>query len=354
MANNSVENSEKITKPRENNYDLLRIISTFAVILIHVNAFFIYRAADHSSVLYWVESAINIVTRFSVPCFVMLSGAFLLSNPKNKDYKTFYKKSFTKIFLPFIAVSVLLFPFAEINQLKMGGSLLAPIINIVTGNGYYNLWFMFMLFGLYIFVPIIIRVKESVSNKSYCIAAVIWLVFSVLNQLTTAYKLSYAFGVIFSYMGYFLVGNVIYENLRGKKNAVVFFILSMACFSITFAYRFFYKVGEIAYDPFSSFFSPFIVLASLLIFIAFGNIKINRCFAKLSSRTFYIYMFHTIIFKSLLSLIGDKIKLNPIVTILLVTVVTFIFAWLVSIAFMEIWKVCDRKIKTIFDKTIFK
>ncbi|HCB96533.1 MAG TPA: hypothetical protein DEP65_13770 [Ruminococcus sp.] len=128
----------------------------------------------------------------------------------------------------------------------------------------------------------------------------------------------------------------------------------MICFSITFAYRFFYKVGEIAYDPFSSFFSPFIVLASLLIVIAFGNIKINRCFAKLSSRTFYIYMFHTIIFKSLLSLIGDKIKLNPIVTILLVTVVTFIFAWLVSIAFMKIWKVCDRKIKRIFDKTIFK
>lgn len=354
MANNSVENSEKITKPRENNYDLLRIISTFAVILIHVNAFFIYRAADHSSVLYWVESAINIVTRFSVPCFVMLSGAFLLSNPKNKDYKTFYKKSFTKIFLPFIAVSVLLFPFAEINQLKMGGSLLAPIINIVTGNGYYNLWFMFMLFGLYIFVPIIIREKESISNKSYCVVAVIWLLFAILNQLTTIYSMSYAFGVVFSYMGYFIIGNVIHENISGKKNPVLFLALSMICFSITFAYRFFYKVGEIAYDPFSSFFSPFIVLASLLIFIAFGNIKINRCFAKLSSRTFYIYMFHTIIFKSLLSLIGDKIKLNPIVTILLVTVVTFIFAWLVSIAFMKIWKVCDRKIKRIFDKTIFK
>ena len=101
MANNSVINSGKITKVRENNYDLLRIISTFAVILIHVNAFYISKMTDYASNLYWIGSAINIVTRFSVPCFVMLSGAFLLSNPKNKDYKTFYKKTFSKIFLPF-------------------------------------------------------------------------------------------------------------------------------------------------------------------------------------------------------------------------------------------------------------
>ena len=195
MTNNSVINSGKITKVRENNYDLLRIISTFAVILIHVNAFYISKMTDYASNLYWIGSAINIVTRFSVPCFVMLSGAFLLSNPKNKDYKTFYKKTF---------------------RIISHASLWQPVENLLIGD-YYNLWFMFMLFGLYIFVPIIIRVKESVSNKSYCIAAVIWLVFSVLNQLTTAYKLSYAFGVIFSYMGYFLVGNVIYENLRGKK-----------------------------------------------------------------------------------------------------------------------------------------
>lgn len=344
MTNNSVINSEKSIKPRENNYDLLRIISTFAVILIHVNAIYISKNSDHNSCLYWIESAINIVTRFSVPCFVMLSGAFLLSNPKNKDYKTFYKKTFIKIFLPFIVVSVLLFPFAEITQVITKGSLLDPIINIITGNGYYNLWFMFMLLGLYIFVPVVIRVKESISNKSYCIVSVVWLIFSILNQLTTSYSMSYAFGVIFSYMGYFIIGNVIYENLRGKKNPIIFFALSIICFFITFAYRFFNEVGEIAYDPFSSFFSPFIVLASLLIFIAFGNIKINRSFAKLSSRTFYIYMFHTIILTFLMFLLGNNTKLNPMIIILCVTIVTFVLAWLASIVFMKIWNVCERKI----------
>ena len=209
MEKYSVNNFGKTSNLRENNYDLLRIVSTFAVILIHVNVFYISKMTDYTSNLYWIQSAINIVTRSSVPCFVMLSGAFLLSNPKNKDYKTFYKKTFSKIFLPFIAISILLFLFSEGSRIISHASLWQPVKNLLVGD-YYNLWFMFMLFGLYIFVPIIIRVKESITNKSYCIAAVIWLIFSIINQLTTAYKLSYAFGVVFSYMGYFIIGNVVY------------------------------------------------------------------------------------------------------------------------------------------------
>lgn len=344
MEKYSVNNFGKTSNLRYNNYDLLRIVSTFAVILIHVNAFYISKMTDYTSNLYWIQSAINIVTRFSVPCFVMLSGAFLLSNPKNKDYKTFYKKTFSKIFLPFIAISILLFLFSEGSRIISHASLWQPVKNLLIGD-YYNLWFMFMLFGLYIFVPIIIRVKESITNKSYCIAAVIWLIFSIINQLTTAYKLSYAFGVVFSYMGYFIIGNVIYENLRGKKNPIVFFILSMACFSVTFIYRYFTGSSYCAYSKYASFFVPFVVLGSLCIFIAFSNIKINRSFAKLSSRTFYIYMFHTVIYNTMLKVIYERISLNPLIMILIVSVVTFLLAWLVSVVFMKIWSFCEKKIK---------
>ena len=72
---------------RYNNYDLLRIISTIAVILIHSN--FHYFCDRYStpllSVNYTVESFVNIITRFSVPVFVMLSGGFNLSNEKNEN-----------------------------------------------------------------------------------------------------------------------------------------------------------------------------------------------------------------------------------------------------------------------------
>ena len=60
----------------ENNYDLLRIV----VILIHVNWYRFgerYNTPD-SSLLWTIEALVNIMTRFSVPVFVMLSGAYNL------------------------------------------------------------------------------------------------------------------------------------------------------------------------------------------------------------------------------------------------------------------------------------
>ena len=102
---------------RYNSYDLLRIFSAISVIIIHVNAhFFGSRAGAPSSSLYYVaESLLNIVTRFSVPAFIMISGAFILGNPANRDYIYFYKKSSYKIFLPTFAVHLQTHSIADQN-----------------------------------------------------------------------------------------------------------------------------------------------------------------------------------------------------------------------------------------------
>lgn len=86
-------NKNSSVSTRQNNFDLLRIIATFAVILIHVNVY-ISGLNNISLVDYNTQSFINVITRFSVPCFVMMSGAFILSNRDNAEYKKFYAKSF--------------------------------------------------------------------------------------------------------------------------------------------------------------------------------------------------------------------------------------------------------------------
>ena len=101
-------------KKRYNNYDLLRIISCIAIIIIHVSATYknllIANVYNNTDTLYIISVLMwNTLSRFAVPCFVMLSGAFLLSNDKNQEYKEFYKKSFKKIGLPTIVFSILFF-----------------------------------------------------------------------------------------------------------------------------------------------------------------------------------------------------------------------------------------------------
>ena len=81
---------------RESNFDLLRIICAFAVVAIHVSAQFIgamtgdprYVGMEFHDV--FNSTLWNVLSRFAVPCFVMLSGAFILANDKNVDFSFFY------------------------------------------------------------------------------------------------------------------------------------------------------------------------------------------------------------------------------------------------------------------------
>lgn len=71
---------------REKNYDILRIIAAFMVISIHVSAESVsYNIAMPNSIFSF-GNFFNSFSRFGVPIFIMLSGAFLLTNPKNTNF----------------------------------------------------------------------------------------------------------------------------------------------------------------------------------------------------------------------------------------------------------------------------
>lgn len=74
-------------KIRESNYDLLRILACIAVIGIHASATYINMLYDNDFLggvdnNVFITILLNSLTRFAVPCFVMLSGAFILYNKK--------------------------------------------------------------------------------------------------------------------------------------------------------------------------------------------------------------------------------------------------------------------------------
>ncbi len=250
---------------------MLRIISTFAVVLIHVNA----NVADSNNISFVgfnFCSLINIITRFSVLCFVMLSGAFILNNEKNADYKHFYAKSFYKIGIPLIIFSFLMLIISEVSAIMKGTGYIESVLSLLKGN-FNNYWFMFMLVGLYFLVPIIIRIKNTISKKCYTIGSFVWLFVAMISQLTSTYSVSWAFGIIFSFVGYFLVGNVIYENMSRIKFKGLYFIFAIISYVLLFVYRGITGFSRFSIDAYSNWFSPLIIIASICVFIAFGGIK---------------------------------------------------------------------------------
>ena len=301
------------------------------VIILHINAHYMGFSGTNELTTN-IESLINVLTRVSVPCFVMLSGAFLLNKEKNKNFRVFYSHAFYKTTIPFIAVSILLLSFSFVKVIINRGDLLAILKALLIGD-YYNLWYMFMLLGLYFFTPIIIIVKERISSKAFGVIAFIWLAFSVLFQSFTTYLISYSFGVVFAYMGYFMVGNVLYNSVKKKRNGWIYILTSIGLLFAAFFIRQIYHISIYSFSPYASFFSPLVVISSVLFFIGYSKINLKISFGKLPIYTFYIYLFHTAVYEMVLLFFKNKILINPLINIIMVSIITFVVSLFLAVFF---------------------
>jgi surface polysaccharide O-acyltransferase-like enzyme len=334
-------------KNRENGLDLLRILSALAVILIHVNALY-FRARSNLNCIdatLHVESIINIVTRFCVPSFVMISGAFVLNNQKNADIRAFYRKSLYKIFLPFFVALGIFLLFDEARCIIDGNlNALVPIKRAILG-GYYNLWYMYMLLGLYMLTPFIIKLKQKLTDKQFCTMSVVMCIWAVVSQALSAQEAAYTIGVVFAYTSYYTLGSVLMTAKKkvsfGKNLLLV--LVALLMYAITFLVRY-RGVSYYLFNAYKNFFSPTIMIASICIFKLFLNLNIKKDLSKFSGYTFYIYLFHTIIYKSLNEVLISRLPFkNELAIIVVLSIATFILALIAAVIYKKIWDFANRK-----------
>ena len=162
-------------KEREYNLDLLRIIAALFVIIIHVivRPLVISFEQPYHSIDFLICSGIKGFVQTAVPIFVLLSGAFILTQNKNKNFSYFYKKTFTKIILPTLIAAIIYYYFSLVLQVikdHLGNTISSTAYNwlpikILFASPFYHLWYMYMLIGLYLAVPLLIKLKERLGEK---------------------------------------------------------------------------------------------------------------------------------------------------------------------------------------------
>lgn len=332
---------------RNNSLDLLRIFACVSVVLIHSNAAIPYANLypDVWCKVYFVQNFLNTITRFSVPVFFMLSGAFALSKSANSNFKRFYCKSFYKAYLPTLAVIALLVPVSIME----GTPLINIIFALITGD-YFNLWFMYTLFFLYLLTPFIIRFKETIPNKTYVIATILLLILSCASQSLSTHRLAYTTGNVFSYLSYYLVGDVIFSFFKNQQKRLKRsrrILICVAIVVIVFCTFFVRQFGVTLYsfDPYKAFFSPTIMLFSILLFLLFNNITISTNLSKISNLTFYVYLFHTPVIKVLVTLFRDTLPFGNIALVIILTTVTVIISFGLSLTYTFFWTILERIFK---------
>lgn len=306
---------------REGNYDLLRVTAMVAVLMIHVSSIWIRGYADcvtsgmkigeliHP---FWV-CVYNSVSRFAVPCFIMLSGAFIMDDVRNEEYHYFYKKKLKKILIPTIIFTVLYVAYSGCSKMLLGADVRTEIMeiakNVVKGSPFYHMWYMYMLVEVYLLAPIVVRFKNSIPYDKFRKIAFIFLALACVSWFSTEnIRLSWSVGQSFEYLGYFMIGYVLRRD--AKKNNVKGGLCILAGFGVEvlLAYVQYRSMANGGLKLFlANPYSPVIVLASVLIFYGFGMLdtKENTLVGKLSDFSFTVYLFHAGVWDFLITVISN-------------------------------------------------
>ena len=145
--------------------DVLRVIACFSVIMIHSSAQYVVK--DIGSFNFWVGNIFDGLARIGVPLFIMISGALMLD--KNYQFSTQkIIKHIIRMIVFFVFWSVLycfifnivdsiIIKHESIDIIKIIGSLI---------KGHYHLWFVYLIIGLYLIVPLL-RLWVNDTNKKY-------------------------------------------------------------------------------------------------------------------------------------------------------------------------------------------
>lgn len=130
-------------------FDLLRVMATFAAIAIHVTAGYLILPGG---------LLVNQLVRFAVPLFIVISGFLIFQLDLERGLvpiQQFYRKRFHRVLWPYIAWSF----FYTLLSSYMGGSEVSAVAglsflkNLPRGTAYYHLYFLTIIFQLYLIYP---------------------------------------------------------------------------------------------------------------------------------------------------------------------------------------------------------
>lgn len=314
--------------------DMLRLIAIFMVISIHCSdPFNVSQEARLNPEYNLWGSIYGAFLRPCVPLFVMLTGMLLL--PVRQDIGEFYHKRMLRVIIPFIVWSLLydlfpwitgilglnssvlstMFPYAGENPSQTFGSCLRNILMIPFNFNTYTvpLWYIYMLIGLYLYMPFFSAWVKQATKKQMRIFLSIWFL-SLFLPYCQEYITHYIggtcawndFGILYyfsGFSGYLLLGYYLKDkrHLSGKATIA----LSIPCLVIGYAITYYgfrhmtaqRDITERQMELFFLYCSPNVLLMTIAWYLMIQRIEIKSkiitsALANITQCGLGIYMIH--------------------------------------------------------------
>lgn len=308
--------------------DNIRILATFSVILLHVSAGVVVKYGVGTE-YWWVGNIYDSAVRWCIPLFVMISGALLLDPDRQEEgLITFYKKRLSRIFIPLITWSAFFLIWATFKNPALSTDDLLK--RLLSGMPYYHMWFLYMIFGLYLFTPFLQKIVIHSSKKELLYLIGITLIISAFNfvhgQLLSEMPKLFINWFLF-FIPYFLLGTYIHQDNHQPSKRLLWgiFILSitltsLGCYitaisvNLTMGF-YFYGYLSITVIPMS--------ISLMYILKSWNNPIFSHSTTKtVSALTLGVYLVHPLI----LRVIDGMINTHPILSIPLAALVIFIIS----------------------------
>lgn len=269
--NQSTAAAQKIMKERNYNLELIRMSAFLMVIAIHVTNYFCRAYGEVTTGEYLFSLVIDTLSRVSVPCFFMLTGALLLGRDEP------LRKHIKRLLHFFLALVVWSLVYYLWNVYYMGTEYdLRRILYMPTEA---HLWYLYAMIPIYFVLPffqVMCRNMDLTMERAFLVvitAAVIFNYIVALQDGEAYYDIPIIGDRIYSYfvfIGYYLYKYRKHIKISQRMTAAVFAVCMAAAFGITWGVT--VLTGE-HYERALEYGSPFLVLAGAAFFLFVIRLK---------------------------------------------------------------------------------
>jgi surface polysaccharide O-acyltransferase-like enzyme len=270
----------------------LRTLAIIGVIVLHTFPLFL-----PNSELNFSGFVMRNLFSFTVPMFVMVSGALLLSQPINNP-KQFMLHRVKRVGIPLLTWFVLhgLTRLAADPQYSLS---LYALRFFIFAQPYYLIW---ALLGLYLFTPFLQRLLQVLNRKEQHLLIISVFVISSVSSLLAQWLLAgnnllplFTVNYFSLYLGYYLAGYYAHQinhlSLKPVYLAITLFLIMALSYPILIRFGSHPK-GMILFDGLS----PLVILYTLMTFMVIKNSRFfqsNRAFVNtIAASAFGIYFIH--------------------------------------------------------------
>jgi surface polysaccharide O-acyltransferase-like enzyme len=186
--------------------DAARVAAILAVIAIHVVSPLVISRAHPQS--WWFGNVVDSAARWSVPLFVMISGALLLHSDLADDPGRFYRRRLARILPPLVAWTVIYLIYGYLSA-DNPPTLRAAVTYVAAGRPYFHLYFLYLIAGLYLVTPFLRPLVALSPRRVLGIAVVVFLALGIADSLALRWMGTGGTNAatrFVPYLGYFLAG----------------------------------------------------------------------------------------------------------------------------------------------------